>query len=98
VNYMRFALSALYLNEFAGQNYSCTNCTFRTGDAVLVSLDISPTDSVVTYFLYMLACFCTFHILAWISLTCCYTGFFRNLADKFRARRTKRSEDAAENV
>jgi hypothetical protein len=53
---------------------------------VLLSIDVSPTDSVLSYFLYMLVCFGTFHVIAWICVTICFTGFLGRLRDKWLRR------------
>jgi hypothetical protein len=53
INFMRFALNTFYYNEFVGQVYNCTNvtCSFPTGEAVLVSLNV-PLDLEIWFDLF----------------------------------------------
>jgi len=94
VNYQRFATTALYINEFGGQFYNCTNCTFSSGDQVLSSLAISPSDTVQSYVVFLLICFGVFHFLAWLAVTFFYTGLLGTWQDRFRIWRSRCKEDS----
>lgn len=66
VNFLRFQVTAIYLNEFRGQVYNCTpgvtpGCGFATGDAVLLSRGISPSTEMWTLAVYMIIVMVVMH-------------------------------------
>ena len=85
INFMRFAISVLYYNQFAGQVFNCTvgvteNCFYSTGDEALVNLGVPVDLQVWNNAVYILIIMFIMHFFAFLAVTFCFTNAHKEIA------------------
>jgi hypothetical protein len=74
INFLRFVNDAVFVSQFAGQIYNCTqtnttsSCLYPTGDAFLLSLGIDPNLNIGLFALYTLICMFVFHGIGFLCV------------------------------
>lgn len=95
INFMRFALSVMCFNQFVGQDYNCTpgvspGCAYSTGSQALIALGIPLDLEVWRMAIYVLIIWFIFHILAFLAVTFCYTGYASELRKGHQEKKKER--------
>jgi hypothetical protein len=103
INYMAFANQGILYTQFRGLEVNCSQvyCDLQVlpgqvyGDVVLQALGISLDLNVGLYAVYSLVVLLVAHLLAFVAVTVCYTGFLPETYDRISLMIARKKEKKA---